>query len=380
MLSPCSVHAGDCLFRFQQQPSTSLSCNPYQETPTATTLHVTCLARGPLQVALQVEWWLSEQSETHSTNISTLARVNTEDSDYRVIETKTTNGQQLISTTLSVTVDTEKKRSLCVWCQLEAPGRTLVGAASNQLCIRKPQTYSDSRGCNSQEVVDHDFSTVCIEEQRVVRGLSSTSVYSGDNTPLESVTPALSLLQSQELVDITAASPVLHRESLGSESILGTMSTSPHLRILGSGSSTPFTSHHMYAPSHSVYIGSSSTSRQKHSMTTSVTTHLLPTPTMGPRHDSPDSMLGSNSLIALYTAAVVCVLLATVIVILVMAVMVLFRRHNRLKRQTKSGLRSSPPNKVGQNLSQNRSQFSSLGQFVYIIKLTVTVRAKLATI
>ena len=182
-------HVGDCLFRFQQQPNTELSCNPYQLTPsTTTTLHATCLAVGPLQSSLQVEWWFSE--EIDSLTVSVPERVDLDSSDYRVVETawtRTANSmleERLISSSLSIIVDTQRKRrDLCVWCQITAPGRALVGATSSQLCIREPEAYSDhQRYCNLQEVITHNFATVCVQEQSDTPELYTSWVYDTSST------------------------------------------------------------------------------------------------------------------------------------------------------------------------------------------------------
>lgn len=265
-------------------------------------------------------------------------------SDYRVIETETIQqAERLISSALSITIATDSERqikSLCLWCRIQAPGNVLVEpTTSNQLCIKEPDTYSHLRVCNSQEVVDHNFSPVCVQSR------------------------------------------VQNTESLDTQSILEVMSTS-HFRILGTDSltfSTPLENHIMYTPTNtpSAYKGPGIGVQITEHLATTITPHLLPSPTKETRHNHSGLMLSNTSLIALYTAAVVCVLLAVVVLILIMVVMVMCRRHSKIRSkrtnnstETCSGLQT--PSKLGLNTPlracYNKSQLLYTGMDIHCIQ------------
>lgn len=285
----------------------------------------------------------------NSSTLSPPERVVVESSGYRVLETKTTNSEsseQLISTTLSLTIDRRKESSLCVWCQIEALGRILE-VPSNKLCISEPEVYSDLQNC-SQQVVVHNFTTVCVEEQSIE--LSSSRV-SNSLTPTETVLPSL---PTQVVFEAT-------EENSESESIRVVMSTT-QLGILGSELIAPNTplSSDTYTTGNTHIVPESSTLFMQRPLATTTTLRLLPTPTKDMTDNYSGSVLSNNNLTALYTAVVVCVLLAAVVMILVAVVLVLCRRHSR-QRKAKSGLYLP---KLGPNLPKsfhNRSQLSFSG-------------------
>lgn len=319
-----SIHAGDCSFRFQQQPDTNLNCNPYHNT----TLHITCLAKGPLHSALQVVWWLQESSNSQP------VRANVESSSHSFIETQ---NEQWITTTLSLTLNNSSKKQqdrLCVWCQIEVPGRTLA-IPSNRLCVKDPNVYSNIQNCSSQQIVNSSFNTVCAENSKLGISLSQNPSQT-ENTLAVMPTSQLCILSPE---------------------------------LLSSFPSTLFSSP-TYIPHNtpSAYIGSGVSCMQQPKATRQ---DLLPSPTKATRDNCSSSMLSNNSLTALCTAVVVCVLLAVVIIVLVAVVLLLCKRRRR-QRKTKSLLYSHKhhPNNMPK-FFYNRSQLSFSG----ILQIAVHTQA-----
>lgn len=314
-----SLHAGDCSFRLQQHPKTSLNCNPFHNS----TLLITCLAAGPLHSALQVVWLVREGSD------SLPSRTLNEESS--ISETRTNDSkrsEQLVTTTLRLRVDSLNKtqeNGLCVWCQIKVPSRILT-VSSNQLCIKGSEAYLGVKDCSSHQVVNNSFIRVCAEE----RSIELSSRWVGDrptqveNTLLVMSTPQLRILSSQSLPSFP---------------------------------STPFGSHtHTPYNTPSAYI-EPGPSMMQYSL---ATTSLLPSPTKDMGDDYSGSMLSNSSLTFLYTAVVVCAVLAAVIMVLVVVMVVLCRRRRR-QRKTKSRLYS---HKLSPNILKsfhNRPQFSFSG-------------------
>lgn len=353
--SPCIVPAGECEFRFHQQPRSNLTCNPHQGT---TTLHLTCFARGPLESWFQISWWSSKLlTAEHSTLQPSPHRVG--DPEYQVTETRANNSQStLISSTLSLTVQEIRGGTggVCVWCEIDAPGRNLVSPTSSRLCVRERGTYSSLRDCKSQEVVPHSFERVCISE--------------------------LSPIIPESILDDTGfftsrVSHVEYQENLYKTS-MPTGSTSlpllePEPTVPASPSKTPGPLPNIYpstdTPTALIDTGGGSSG----SMSLPISPGLFPTSTrLGDgdegREKQPGSLLSSESLTALYTAVVVCVLLAAIVVVLVVIVLVMCRRHSKLQRRTnRAAAKSGSPSRLGPNntsrgASHFRSQLSFSGQ------------------
>ena len=100
----------------------------------------------------------------------------------------------------------------------------------------------------------------------------------------------------------------------------------------------------------------SSTLTVHHSLATTPTPHLLTAPT---KHVSPDSVDGNNSLIALHTAVMLCVVLAAVVLILVVVVLLMCWRHSKQRRTKYVCSPKLDPNSPKER--HNRSQHSFSG-------------------
>ena len=138
-----------------------------------------------------------------------------------------------------------------------------------------------------------------------------------------------------------------------SESIASISPSSPSLP------NSPLSSDAYYISSNtpSAYDSTESLSSTVHaSLATTPTPHLLPTPT---RQLWPDSVDSNNSLIALHTAVVLCVVLAAVVLVLVVVVLVMCWRHSKQSR--KKSLCSPRPDSNSPKKLHNRSQHSFSG-------------------
>ena len=336
-----------------QQPETDLSCNPHQG---ATTLHLTCFAGGPLRSRLHISWWSSKLPTQRSTSQPPPLRLS-----GPVAETRANNSQStLVSSTLSFRVQEDSSgEGVCIWCEIEAPGRTLISPASSRLCVSDQQgAYTGLRACESQEVVLHSFNRVCIEERSAV--VPQPTVY---NTVLLSTHSVRDSRGLQHGTTMPIGSMFIH--------VLDPESIYP--------SKTPAAIPNIYPltdmPTANIDFGGG----ERSGMTPPVTqgpfstaghsSELFPTPTIigvldkEREQQHPGSLLSGESLTALYTAVVVCVLLAAVVVVLITIVLVMCRRHRQLQsRRSSSAAKSGSRSRLGSNRAGHyRSQLSFSG-------------------
>ena len=240
---------------------------------------------------------------------------------------------------------------MCIWCEIEAPGRTLISPASSRLCVCDQQgAYTGLRACESQEVVSHSFNRVCIEEQSAV--VPQPTVY--DTVPL-----------NIHSVWDSRGSCVQHGTTMPTGSmfihVLDPESAYP--------SKTPAAIPNIYPltdmPTANIDFGGGERSgmtppvHQGPFATAGLYPELFPTPTRIGDVDKereqqhPGSLLSGESLMALYTAVVVCVLLAAVVVVLITIVLIMCRRHRQLQRRRSSS--AAKPHGSRSRLGSNRA-------------------------
>ena len=296
-----------------------------------------------------------------------------------MIETIANNSlNTLISSTLSLRVGEEvtsgARGGVCVWCELQAPGITLVDPASNRLCVREAEAYGGLQGCESHEVVPHIFNRVCVREL----GAEGTKPI----TSATAISSKESLLQTQVLLVSLA---VGHREVLASTSMLQTgttlVATHPHnivgpesdivaglpSKTIGALYTSPDTPSAYIEPFRSNSVATSTLTIQQ----LPITPALLPLPTPAEEGRSPPgSALGGEGLTALYAAVAVCLLLAAVVLVLTIIVLLLCRRHTQLRRRRRAAEEAAAaaksPKFVVSRTGQYRSQLSFSGQLTVV--------------
>ena len=375
------MYAGECSFRFEYQPRTGLDCNPYH----GSQLHIRCLAIGPLDLGVEVAWFHWSLIDNRTSSTVAPQKVDRDSSSYSVIETRANNllrEEQWISSTLIVeNIEKVEGSSLCIWCQIKAPGRALEDP-SNRLCIGEPEVYTHLRNCSLQEVV-LNTSTVCVKEKRI----GCTTSRAADDITLTTIIPAHSLTPTPLTQAVGASNAANTGPGLEAASELATVAelvlSTPQLCALSSESMTSspvISSTAMYTPLTDAYMSMYDGPPTTYSVPgsrpfmlrplTATAPHLLPSPTKGTADNSSNNstamMHGNSNLMALYTAVVVCAVLAAIIIVLVAVVLLLCRRRSVRRRKSKfaAGLQSSSPPKSVSNspkVFQYQSRFSLSG-------------------
>ena len=367
------------MFWFYQQPGPDLNCNPHRRG--STTLHATCFAGGPLQSSLHITWWYSKSTADGSDPLSPPERVT--GPSFRVAETRANNSlSTLLSSTLSLQVreiEREAQEGVCVWCQIEATGRTLVDSASNRFCVRRPRAYVSLPSCESHEVVPHTFNRVCVEELGVVQvpKSSETPRQTLSGTAVASVVVFLATKVSFEPTKSFTVAAEISSSSDGSSATTSMLETTHRHNVPGHlsdmralPSKTAIVAPYTSIDTPSAYIdvqagpGSISSSSTVLSMQHRPTIPLLPTPTGtgGGDHLPPGSALSRESITVLYSAVVVCVLLAAVVLVLVVVVLLMCRRHREMVRRRSADKVTKSSNFLPRACGHYRSQLSLSGQ------------------